>query len=536
MNMKRLMTLALALVMVFALAACGGKGEGDGTTGNGGTTGTTAVTGPVEYSVTVQDVLGAPYTENIVVILKQNGELVAMQPVNAEGKVTKTLEAGTYEVELQITKNAESYYYASENLQVTAENRDLVITLSSVVSAEYDILTVSDAYRLAYQLVVTPASEGATEGTFVLTDINGNMSGTYNYVANDDGGYDVTDANGDDVGISINKNLDGTYAFLCGRMNMGQTMIQTSEATEVLSGTYNVESNEYIAHQIKPGCTYVELNDNERNYLIFAPMQSGVYKITIHNAEGDLGYYGGPHYVMSNNSAKETGEDYITLEIKDSMIGSGSGGTAELVIGIDVAAGVEDCIISIVRTGDVELSPLDQPWTNYHTTFVPTKYTLPEGLTLVDFDLTQSYEIVYNEADGYYHVGSADGAIVLVRLDGTLNYGGSFGTMLAGMNVGVYFYDEDGTFLRKELYNNTLHSYLGELVAGMGTYSYENGTMDTTHNVYPLTQDLMYIIQTYGEYTGWWTPGASNYLFNTLPGVNLESAWLFMCCYAQAEA
>ena len=66
----------------------------------------------------------------------------------------------------------------------------------------------------------------------------------------------------------------------------------------------------------------------------------------------------------------------------------------------------------------------------------------------------------------------------------------------------------------------------------MGTHSYSGGMLDDNYGVYPLTQDLMYIIQTYGEYTGWWRADASNYLFGSLLNLNVDSAWLFMCCYA----
>ena len=532
MKMKRLIALILALTMVFALAACGGKD--DGTTGNGGTTGTNAPTGDVTYSVTVQDVLGTPYTENIIVVFKQDGEPVAMQPVNAEGKVVKTMSAGTYDIELQITNNADGYYYVSEGLQVTATSAELVITLSNVVGKDIEVLNVYGLERSLYKLVVTPASEGATEGTFVLEDVKGDLDGTYNYKLNSEGGYDVTNAAGEDVGMSIILNLDDTFAFQCEGMSFAQNMVQEGEATATLTGTYSVESNEYIAHPISAGCTYVELDTTERNFVIFTPVRSGIYEITVHNATAEIGYYGSPFFVATHSSAEEVGEQAIRIEIKDSMIGTGDTGTAQMVLGIDAAEGNENCIISIVRVGDAVLTDDEKPWTVYHGTHRPTKYTLPEGLTLQDFDLTASYEIVYNEADGYYHVGSPDGAIVLVRMDGTLSYGGSFGIMLSAMNVGAFFYDEEGTFLRKELYNDCLLSYLGTLNKGMGTYTYSDGMLDDTHNVYPLTQDLMYIIQTYGDYTGWWDASSGNYLFGSLPGVNVESAWLFMCCYAQA--
>ena len=86
----------------------------------------------------------------------------------------------------------------------------------------------------------------------------------------------------------------------------------------------------------------------------------------------------------------------------------------------------------------------------------------------------------------------------------------------------VVFYDEDGNFVKKESYSELLLEYI-ELA-------------DTETGVYPLTEDLKYIIQQRGEYVGWWDAESPNFIFKDatgLPveGLNTEIAWLFMCCY-----
>ena len=60
--------------------------------------------------------------------------------------------------------------------------------------------------------------------------------------------------------------------------------------------------------------------------------------------------------------------------------------------------------------------------------------------------------------------------------------------------------------------------------------------MDEDTGVYPLTEDLKYIIQNNGDHSGWWDEESSSYLFkddagNKVPGINPEISWLFMCCY-----
>lgn len=529
MNCKRILTFVLALTLVLSMAACGDNG-GKNTTGGNNTTGSTGdLTGNAVYTVKVADVLGNPYTENIVVLFKQNGEQVAMQPVNAEGVASKELARGQYDVELQITKDAQKYHYAKEGLQLTAENTNLEIVLSNVFGDEFEMLNVVSLSRYLYKLTFG-------EGSFQLEDLKGDLDGTYHYSVDEEGFYTVTDASGNDVGMSIVVNLDGSFSFLCPGMSFEQPMEQEGEATETLSGTYNVASSEFKAPIINTGCTYMELNTEERNFMVFIPVQSGIYEFTIHNASASLGYYGSPFFVLSENSGTVTGEQSMTVEVKDSMIGSGGAGTTQMVIGIDAEAGSEDCIVSVVRIGDPVVTPEEMPWDIYKSTFTPTKYTLPEGLQIKEFDLTAAsgtYNLVFNETDGYYHLGTADGPVVLVRLHAALTYGGSLGDILSNSNVGAYFYDENGEFLKKELYNDCLLQYLGTLNKGMGDYSYTGGMLDDNYGVYPLTKDLEYIIQMYGQCTGWWNPDASNYLFGALSGVNTEMAWLFMCCYAE---
>ena len=85
-----------------------------------------------------------------------------------------------------------------------------------------------------------------------------------------------------------------------------------------------------------------------------------------------------------------------------------------------------------------------------------------------------------------------------------------------------YFFDEDKNFIKRESYVNCLLEYIA--------------CADENSGVYPLTEDLKYIIQQSGDYSGWWDTQANTFIFKydtgtLVPGVNPEIAWLFMCCY-----
>lgn len=284
-----------------------------------------------------------------------------------------------------------------------------------------------------------------------------------------------------------------------------------------------VTDRDYEAFYVNAGCTAITLNKEKMSYFLFAPTEAGTYEFSLKGSDAAIGYYGAPHFVQQT-SAAEVVDNKFTMSIRQDMIGTGNTGTTVLVIG--VAAGDSDAVLCIDRTGDPQWSVADEPWTVYEGTGPMTAYT-HNGKALTDFDLTaQSYTLVLGE-DGYYHKDSATGPLVLVRLgknSGGSQYLDDFQTILEHSGVTKYFYDENGDFVKKEKYDDCLLKYFE--------------IMDEDSGLYPLTEDLKYIIQSRGEYSGWFDPSGSLYLFkdengNKIPGINNEISWLFMCCYAQ---
>lgn len=283
------------------------------------------------------------------------------------------------------------------------------------------------------------------------------------------------------------------------------------------------ENTDHTAYMVTTGGTYVTLSTEGRNYFLFKPTEAGTYEFSAKGESVQIGYYGAPHFVQAL-SATEVKDNKFTLSISASMIGTGDTGTSIYVIGIETT-GATDCILTIERTGNAAHTIEDEPWMIYQTTATLAKYALSADAKLSEFDLTastDSYNLVYNEADGFYHLNSADGPLVLVRLREDSKYLASFKKILESSGVSKYFYKEDGSFDKKESYSECLLEYI--------EYA------DETHGVYPLTEDLKYIIQQRGEYVGWWNIDSNGYLFldeagNAIPGINADIAWLLMCCY-----
>lgn len=277
-----------------------------------------------------------------------------------------------------------------------------------------------------------------------------------------------------------------------------------------------VDGNEHVAYPVSAGGTYVPVKAGVRNYFLFTPTEEGTYKFSVDNSALSLGYYGSPYFVQSL-SALEVVDNSVSISISKSSLGG-----ATYVIGIDGIDTDTNCILSILRTGAPEHNVADEPWTEYKTTAVLTPYKLnvPTGKSLVYMDITSEtakHEFVFNEADGYYHLDTADGPVIHVHLAKGAPYVALQTVIrgdgpMGGAPIRSYFYDEEGKFVKKEDYTDILVSY------------FDN--MDPDLGVYPLTDDLIYMIQ--NGCNGWWDSDSPDFIFEDC---NPELAWMFACCW-----
>ena len=386
-----------------------------------------------------------------------------------------------------------------------------------------------------YQVsVVDTAGQPYTEGVIVRFLKDGQQAAMQVVGAN--GVAEKVLAKGDYTVELMFTDADAAYYYDDSDLKLSadktQLQIVLSYAAGKDARTIVAQGKDYEAYPVGVGSTHVKLTAGDRSYFLFTPTQAGAYEVTMAEAGTQVGYYGAPHFVQEY-SAAEVVDNAFTVSVRAGMIGTGDTGTTVLVIGVDSESVAEGTLV-ITRTGDPEYSVEDEPWTVYQPTAKLENYTLPAGAALKDFDLTaaEAYTLVLNETDGFYHLNTADGPLVLVRLgekSGGNKYLDSFETIINHSGVVKYFYDADGNFQKKESYTECLMKYIGYV--DQSNFEEHAGCMDPDTGVYPLTEDLKYIIQQRGEYVGWWDSESSLYLFNDLPGVNEENAWLFMCCY-----
>lgn len=306
-----------------------------------------------------------------------------------------------------------------------------------------------------------------------------------------------------------------------------EAKLTATETTAQLAVTYKLGeqtaelyTSEEPVHFVPEGCTVVPVVGGQRTYFLFNQERVGKFSFTTVGG-GSVGYYGAPHMVQ-DNSPVEIVDNTFTIDIKAGQVGGQA-----LVIGIDSETDAE-VTLCITYVGEPDWGVEDEPGQMYKPTMTLEAYTLPAGVTLKNFDLTaESYTLVKDD-QGFYHLDSADGPMVYTYLTVKSQYLDPLKIVSEKSKIGKIFWKEAGvytkeSFEKQEVYNECVNAYCE--------------VADETAGVYPLTDDLMYILQQHGEYYGWWNTESHSYLFKDANGlndttVNPDVAWLFACCYA----
>ena len=305
--------------------------------------------------------------------------------------------------------------------------------------------------------------------------------------------------------------------------------IDTSAASENLYFAFDKDS--MTAPVVTDGGYRVPLSAGE-NYFIFMPTVRGRYEFKVTaDASFTLEYNGAPSYVQNVNLAGDEAADStvfmtdpssIFFDIRAFHIGDSYGSTSKFVVSITAEANTT-ASITVGKVSDIPLSPQELPWEEKGLNANPSKYTVPysdcDNVILTDFNIADpNLTVVYNDADGFYHLGTADGPLVYVRLTSASQYLGAFQNVCENTLFGGYIYNEDGSFKSKVSYHTMMLKYIE--------------AADETYGVYPLDNNLKEAIITFGEIQGWWRAGSMNYIFSDL-GASLvtENAWLFAAAY-----
>lgn len=284
--------------------------------------------------------------------------------------------------------------------------------------------------------------------------------------------------------------------------------INTTKTYELVVTQPDETDKTYQALYIAEGAAYAPLVAGDRNYFMFEPTREGTYRFASSNNYAKIGHFGTDMFVYQTNSAEVSGNAF-TLSVRETELGN------VYVIGIDAATNCSAAVVQVTRIGDPAWSIEDMPTTEYKGSGAPKPVTAPSGLTDLDIKSSTQHHLVFNEKDGYYHLDSATGPVVYVHLDSPR--ASIVGMLVEFGNMTAVLYNADGTFKAKEQYAVLMQQYVNN--------------MDASQAVYPLTKDLKYMIETYGNAQNWWNAGEPGYLFEEDTDVNPASAWMFLYCY-----
>ncbi len=278
---------------------------------------------------------------------------------------------------------------------------------------------------------------------------------------------------------------------------------------------YSPAADDYVAYKtgrINEGEYWIALTAGDMTYLLFVASRGGVFRLSV---DADLplsiGYFGSTSFVLTESVAVEE-NNAIEIEVYDDMVYNYA-----FVIGIAAEdAAVSACNLCVEYVDERETTVEDLPWNDLMPSGALAAFTKPAG-TLKNFDvMDDGLQVVYNETDGYYHVGSAQGPVLMLNFDKDSPYLDALTTVCGNQRLGVYVYDEQGNVISKDSYNELIWAYVE--VADDGYY--------------PLDQTLADAMRAIGEYMGWYDASSPMSLFGAAPVVP-EHAHLFACVYVQ---
>ena len=462
----------------------------------------------VEYTVTVKDQDDKPVAGVKVSISSET--VTAIATTNSQGVLKFNLPEGVPTGTIEVPKG---YIAASKNFRFTEGATSLTIVLEKE------------------QPVAPPPPPEDPEVTTMdytvtLLDGSGNPMGGLTVLFYS-GDKQVAKQVGDKKGVSKVTLDRGTYTVKvegstlkydekAAVVSVNKPSVSLTLAADIdtsktykLTVTYPDETDRrFTVNYLTEGAAYVTLTPGERNYFMFEPKNAGTYRFAASNTYAKIGYFGTDMFVYMDNVAEISGNAF-NMSVSETQIGN------IFVIGIDAATNCSAAVVQITRIGDPAWSLEDVPTTEYKGNGAPKQVTAPSGLTDLDIKSSAEHHLVFNDKDGYYHLDSANGPVVYVHMD---HPSASFVGLLKEFgNMTAVLYNADGSLKIKEQYAVLMQQYVDK--------------MDKTQKVYPLTQDLKYMIENYGSSQNWWNAGEPGYLFEDVEGVNPASAWMFLYCY-----
>ena len=449
------------------------------------------------YTITVQDESGNPAKGLSVMI----GTQIAVTDEN--GVVTFTIPKDTYTVTVSKADGS----IQNQTFEEGATEMTLVLTENSDTEEEskttYTVKVVDYSGKAQSGVTVQILSDGSPVAV-QTTDSAGMVSAEL-----PDGKYTVAL-----VFTGAEKYYEKTGTIL--------TVGKPSLTVRVTGTKAEKPTEEWFGYTYTVGLGGTAVSVKQANvdvFFAFTPQEEGTYRVSVTNPNAVLNYYGSINFPNKQEIEGATSTAY-NLNIKENNLG----GTYAICV-----TGAKEYILVIERIGSAELDETDVPWQVYEGDPPEVKYNKNPGQKLTYVDLagkTPDFKPVLG-TDGVYHLNSATGKTLYVNLGPNAQYISMYNMLgasgVGGTKFGKIFRNSDGSLKVKEDYTDCMLQYVNCRNPQTGSASFE---------VYPLTEDLMYMLKNGGEHMGWWDESSANFLFADLGSkFNPELGWMFAVCY-----
>ena len=237
----------------------------------------------------------------------------------------------------------------------------------------------------------------------------------------------------------------------------------------------------------------------------FCPDETGIYKFTVGNETALVGYWGAGSFFVQDMTENKTN----SLECELTAVGQ------SIMVGV---SGIEgEFSMNIEKVGNAE--EIEQiEYIEYVVKSVPLPQYLIDTTDKVvtPIDITKPQTAVKG-ADGFYHLGSANGPVLYVNLtNDAFDLLQAFYSGYGALTMRGMYTDKDG----KDTYYDFLKA--------MRIYANVLYNSDYDNGLYPMSEDLMIFLKAFGGYQGWYAPEQSS--FEAIQGEHdADSAWLVSC-------
>ncbi len=458
-----------------------------------------------DYTVRVIDEDGAPVAGVLITIGTTFGT------TNEDGVYTVSLEKGSYTAVIGVP---DGYTADAVSVPFPEDGNALGITLKKggeqAEGLKYTVYAV-DAGGTAQTNIVVTFYQNGSPVKIVPVDNAGTASailtpGRYIVSLTSSSGMQLKYEQSEAI---LTADKTDTTIKLAVNVNAGKTeSAWWGNYFRVFTGSAWVDLTAKINYNTEFGCYMY----------VFCPAQSGVYRFSVNS--GILGYYGTISYPFGPSSDTDNEDGYFELTVLDGEFANEN--QPSYVIGLVPEAGASEAVITLARVAD---APAELPVIIYEPTCQIEPFKLTGSGNPIYVDLTKAAS-VEKRSDGFYYM---NGKKLYMNLSNNapylnisamlgISYDAGTGQWVAGsMGTGMKGLQYDGVeVVAVEDYTDCITNYVK--------------ASDPVNGLYPLNDDLIYMIQSCGEYMGWWNSNSPNYRFEAVTDLNTETAWMFAVC------